>query len=387
MKKDPRQELTALFRDRNLRFPARPSLCQDIVLFSMPDGLGVQFRGGDEPVIVRGRYATSAVDFILSTLDGSRSIEDLLEACPPAIPTKVMLQTVWLLFTKGFIVESESSPDSEPLTADPAMLRQLLFWGRNLDRTRSAQYSRQVQERLRVCRLLLVANGLFGLAAFDLLSRAGVKNIVVYAWDDDGLMQSTLQQTRQVPAFFSAPKTTSTSLLASFLSEWLISCDLIVTAVRNMPNDAFATINTASLQNRRPWLRGHISGNRLEIGPYFSPFQSACFTCMVLRERSAQAFPIEEQLYQDHTAKPRESGTAGPFGETIVDAALSGGLLISEAVRAITRIAPPSLINRVLSLSAFASNFESNELVRVPRCPDCYVGSIPPPATATVDDG
>jgi hypothetical protein len=43
-----------MLEDRNLRFPARPRFIPDLSIFSMPDGLGIQIRGAEMPVLLRG---------------------------------------------------------------------------------------------------------------------------------------------------------------------------------------------------------------------------------------------------------------------------------------------------------------------------------------------
>src|SRR5262245_3299143 len=95
-----------MLKDHNLRFPERPRIIEDLRTFHMPDGLGVQFRGLEMPVIVRGLHAGAALGYLLPALDGTRTLEDLLAGCPESLPAGVMLQTVSLLHTKGLLAPS-----------------------------------------------------------------------------------------------------------------------------------------------------------------------------------------------------------------------------------------------------------------------------------------
>ena len=47
--------------DPNLRFPEKFALIEDLDVFEMPDGLGLQLRGGATNLVIRGQLAMLAV--------------------------------------------------------------------------------------------------------------------------------------------------------------------------------------------------------------------------------------------------------------------------------------------------------------------------------------
>src|SRR5262249_53869904 len=55
-------------------------------------------------------------------------------------------------------------------------------------------------------------------------------------------------------------------------------------------------------------------------------------------------------------------------------AACLGGLLALEAMRLITRLAPPQMAGRVLHVDFFAPEMTYHRVLRMPRCPACGYG-------------
>lgn len=378
--------LRAMLGDINLRFPRRPRLLPDLSIFEMPDGLGIQFRGAESPVILRGGVAGFALRSLMPMLDGTRTLDDLIELCPTELSHETLLRTLSLLFTKGLIGaggsaerESQIRPASESLRVDGEILqRQLLFWGRKIGVTRGLESASQVQRLLETSKLILLGTGLFGAATFDILARSGCHDIQVLDWDDNDVITRAVaaNPVAQPPSIHLL--TNSTAEASSQLRALGDTADLIVVAARNAPAALFRAVNRISLERKCPWLRAHEDGTQIEVGPYVRPFESACYTCMELRESSARDFAVEEYLYQENLASPRRAGETLPRGEAVAVATLAASLVAGEVVRILTGIAAPTLLNAVLTVSPMSGSFETNRLLRVPRCPDCFRGAITP---------
>jgi bacteriocin biosynthesis cyclodehydratase domain-containing protein len=359
--------LRRLFDDPNIRFPAKPRLIEDVSVFRIPDGLGVQFRSQEAPVLIRGREAEGALNYLLSALDGSRSVPDLIEQTPKDVPKKAVFQTLWLMKTKGLLGGEEDAAGP----ADDGLRRQLLFWGRHLTVTHSAASSTEIQRRLETARIVLIGTGMFGAATYDVLARSGCGAFSVLAWDDDGVVESALKAHPVTPQQFAHLPTTSVDDAGARLRTWIEGADLVVTATRNAPAALFQMLNEICLERHVPCLRATMEGTRIEIGPYVYPYGSACFTCMELRKRSMEEFAVEEQLYQESLAEERPSGETRPMGEAVAFSTLAAGLVSAEVVRILTEIAPPTLIDSVLTVSPLKGTFEVHRFLRVPRCPSC----------------
>ena len=66
----------------------------------------------------------------------------------------------------------------------------------------------------------------------------------------------------------------------------------------------------------------------------------------------------------------------------MASATTSAGLLVAEAVRILTGIAPPAALDGVLEVDHVTGATRRRTLLRVPRCPACGPAA-PRPATTT----
>jgi bacteriocin biosynthesis cyclodehydratase domain-containing protein len=357
-KLDPESEaLLGVLGDPNVRFPARPRLATDLAVFTMPDGLGLQIRGGMVPVAIKGASATEAMRFVLSVADGTLSLDDFLQKRPATLSTESLLRTLWVLHTKGLLVDESPSTARD---ASTAKLREHLFWERRLSVTRSAKYGTEFAERLGVSRVVVVASGLLGVATCELLVASGVGVVDLVVWKDADLLEFYPQGARVAD---------NIEELKNYLEILALGGDLIVGTTMNAPPKCLHILNDIALTFDIPVLFGNDDGAGIDIGPLVHPYRSACLTCKSLREQSSDEHAIENILYQLDQDKHVE--VLNPRGEWIAGAAIGASLLVAEVVRVLTRFAPPTLVNAVLRADTVNGNWNTNQCTRVPRCPDC----------------
>jgi bacteriocin biosynthesis cyclodehydratase domain-containing protein len=371
---DEMRTLLGRLLDPNIRFPPVPRLVPDLRTFAMPDGLGIQFRGGEIPIIIRGTRANDVLAFLLPRLDGTRTLDALLTECPSELPKPTLLRTLSLLHSKGLLTGAESS--SPGPGTDDVLRRQMLFWGRHLDLSRNASSAVEVQRRLATARLVLVGTGMFGITAYDLLTRSGCIEVRALDWNDDGLFHETLIDSPTPPRELVHLSATSVDAAAAQLRAWAEDTDFLVTATCDAPAALFRAINRLSLIHSMPWLHANMSGSRADIGPYVWPHDSACFHCMELRQASMQGLAIEEHLYQEHLAEERDAAERIPRGEAVWSSTLAASLLTGEVIRVVSGIAAPTLLNAVIEISPVSGGMRMNHFLRVPRCPECYQGEV-----------
>jgi bacteriocin biosynthesis cyclodehydratase domain-containing protein len=382
--------LLAQLQDPNLRFPTCPAFVEDLDIFEMPDGLGIQFRGAESPVIIRGRSVVPVLQFLRAHLDGSTEVQGLLRSRPPEISPMVLLRSLLLLHAKGLLVSGvlisgNARPDRQPpLPEDPTAQRQLLFWGRHLDLTRSAASPLEVQRRLETSRVILVGAGLFGAVTTDLLVRTGCRNTQVIGWNDDGPLKRALSaMPTPLPSAVHLP-TTSVDALRAELNDRMEEADLLLTATCDAPALMFRAVNDLCLAAGCPWLLGNTEGSVFQLGPLVEPYESACYSCLELRSRSGGSYAIENELYQERLATTRSASERILLGEALWPATLAASILVGEAVRLLSGLAATTLTNARLHLTPVTGLIEQNEVIRVPRCPDCYRGQLAPQAVPTV---
>lgn len=371
----------SLLSDRTLRFPRRPQLAADLSVFEMPEGLGVQFRGAEAPVVIRGRIASIALRYLLPKLDGSHDLRQLLILEPPEPLTQsTVAKTLSLMYGKGLIV---SGPPADATTRSPEhrdtfkanarQARQRLFWGRLLDVTRSASSSQEIERRLATCSVVVIGTSFFGAATCDVLDRSGFESIGFFDWDDDGAAASAVEQF--VSSAVHADIRSMEGLL-SRIEPSLDGADLVITATRGAPAELYTRLNRLVIQRRIPLLRGDFDGIEYEIGPYVYPYGSPCLTCMRLRRSSALDAALEEEMYQKSLEIDAPAGTTPPIGESVPAAISAAGLLVADAVRAVSGIAAPTLLGQILTMSAVTGAMRTDVFARVARCPDCFTGEL-----------
>ena len=220
---------------------------------------------------------------------------------------------------------------------------------------------------MRDTRVLLISNGLFGAATRDILRLAGFDNVLTIDFDDDAV--NDLAVTRERIAIGRDP-----NKFFMAIEDQIPCSDIVITALRNFPQALSYVINRSILLNGVRWLRGEETATGTEIGPFIEPNDSPCYTCMALRKRSAEEYPIEEQLYNDHLGEDENSRYPKLAGESIGHATASAGMLVEEAIRAATIINTPLTHGSVLTLW-YDGSVSHEPFVRIPRCPDCYRGT------------
>ena len=52
------------FNDRNVGFPEKPKLIDNIRIYKSPHGLGIQFRGGPHKFIIKGHNSYSVFNYL-----------------------------------------------------------------------------------------------------------------------------------------------------------------------------------------------------------------------------------------------------------------------------------------------------------------------------------
>lgn len=363
-------EVLQPFRDRNLRFPTKPELVPDLHFFDMPDGLGLQIRGGEQTIVLRGPLVESVLPWVLESIDGNKTVEELIAQRPKTISAQEAAQGLLIAFKRG-LIQAAKSNETEQSCHDAFVAKQKLFFARNIGSTRCNSNANEAQTRVASKKVLLLGNGLFGAFTLEALIRSGCQNIVLLDWGADEFLfkafpakefESVLESKTLDQSFEDATKA---------LRQLVPAVDLVVTATRNAPQQLFEFINQVCIENQRKWIRGNDTADGVEIGPYVEPYYSACFTCMIARQACSLEQAIEEELYQEHIANNPVTDSLN--GESIATASAAAGHLVSEVVRVLTEIHKPTLDGSVLSIGANGA-INTHRFRRVPRCSDCYNG-------------
>lgn len=352
----------SFLREGGTNFPKFPKLLEDIVVFQMPDGLGMQFRGLSNPVVLRGALVQSLLPKLLPLLDGEHDVAELIERFSKDASKGEIAFLLKVLFSRGAIADC----NKESVGKSIVDRKQQLFYGRRLGLTRNSRSSSEVVEKITNARVAVIADGLLGAAVVDLLNRSGFENLIVAA------LKSEENAEELYSGFPAATKIAlienSESAVRTFLLKEVISANLVVAALRNVPQSVFFAINEMCLQAEVQWLRAADNGSKVEVGPYVNPYDSPCFECMLVRQISVSDYAVEEELYQDFLQG--QVSVSGILGESLGLVTQAAAYVAQEAVRIITAIERPQLEGSVLTFNS-SGTIEQNGFNRVPRCEAC----------------
>ena len=367
--------------DPNLRFPEKFALIEDLDVFEMPDGLGLQLRGGATNLVIRGQLANTLTPWLLGEIKQQTTLENLINSRPANSNAGQIEELLLLLLRKGCLVDltaNDCSKNSTPQNENAEgrlEARQRLFWGRKLGFTRNNASAQEIERKLSEARVVLVADGLLGCCAFDILHRSGINKIdVVDRFNNCDLMQLVEDASNSgIQACYCNAETLDT--LAQVLESKVETSDLLITVTRNAPPSFFNLINTIALETPIEWLRANETAVELEIGPLVIAHDTACYCCYELRARSASEHPIEETLYLQHLETLPNADPKPMLGESLAFATAGGANIAMEAIRALTKISLPVTLGAVV-FNSFDGHTEQMKVKKVARCPACYRGTI-----------
>lgn len=361
-------------KDPNLRFPKKPTLVDDLDVFEMPDGLGMQVRGGATNLVVRGRLAVGLMPWLIGELKQKTSLENIVKSRPAGSHEAEIEELLLLLVRKGYLVDAETKEASVETGKQGLDAKQRLFWGRKLGFTRNNTSAKEVEGKLKGAKIVLVADGLLGCCTFDILHRSGINTIEVIDRLNNTDLKKLVEDAQNNGMQTSYTHADTLDTLAELIESKVDTADLLVTATRNAPQSFFNRINQISLETPIDWLRANESAVELEIGPLVVPRDTACYTCYVLRTRSASDHPIEESLYSQHIESLPKSERPMQ-GESLAFATAGGAQISMEVIRAITKISLPVTLGAVI-FNTFDGHTEQLKVKKVARCPDCFSGAV-----------
>jgi hypothetical protein len=174
--------IRAILADPNLRFPQRPKLSEDLIVYAMPDGLGIQIRGVVEPVIIRDNQAAEAIQYIHKTCRAAKTVSEVLNEAPASISETAILRSFLTLHARGLIVDAAADRSDPVVYSGDPETKSALFWSRHLGISGSCESAASVVKSIASHSITLFGNGLFCSLLLEALIRSGFMNIVVLNW-------------------------------------------------------------------------------------------------------------------------------------------------------------------------------------------------------------
>jgi bacteriocin biosynthesis cyclodehydratase domain-containing protein len=304
--------------------PERPRLVPWLAFVELGDGR-LQLRATDFAFTIPDPMLADVVRHLRELLDGSRSVEELTGSGGAAFLPGTILFVLKLLRQRGVLQEA-AQPALEAEDRDrfaPA----LRFFSHH------TSAPEEVLGRLRQARVTLTGDPALGRQLADTLAEMGV-----------GFVESTDAADAHLGA----------------------QTGLIVALARTPATRFFETVNATCLGTGRRWMHVALAGRAALVGPTVAPGETACFTCLGLRQATFDR-PSDFEAFRAHTGLHGENdeGALGSLTTTMVSQAAL------EIVRLFTGFAPPATFGRLFVFDAAHPRVVGHDVLRVPRCPSC----------------
>jgi ribosomal protein S12 methylthiotransferase accessory factor len=132
-----------------------------------------------------------------------------------------------------------------------------------------------------------------------------------------------------------------------------------------------AAINTAALQENRPWLLVRPTGRELWLGPLFQPGETGCWMC--LRRRLERNRAVHRFVAEKNNLAALPFTTQGTLPATLAAACHMAAVAAAQFLAG----GAGGLAGKVLSLDWATYTSQTHALVRHPHCPACGTAENP----------
>jgi bacteriocin biosynthesis cyclodehydratase domain-containing protein len=299
--------------------PQRPALKQWFRLLWREDVLLFQY--GETIVSFEGRAAAKLLPPLLPLLDGSRSVDEIVDVLGPAVRPAVE-KALGLLADHGLLTEGPAGTSDESLEGAAEFLAATDPFGRS---------ACDVAARLKVARVAVVGSGPAAAEVSSSLVRSGLGDLERRPLESAGEGLERFELAVAAPAGEEVPR----------LSAW----------------------NDCALRAAVPWLQVlPFDGRLAAIGPLYVPGETACYECFLAR-RASNVEDGRSFLALQHIAVPLPAApsllqaVAGAAGTLALRWLVHGDQFLPGTWYALE-------LHPQLSL-------EAHVLYRVPRCRAC----------------
>ena len=335
---------------------------------------------------------------LLQLLDGTRTTAEIvarMRARDPALPAADVEDAIRMLADAGYLEDADTPPPD-------------VFGAEEVERyRRNAEFfsyyhhpplsGYDFQARLRRSRVTVLGIGGLGSYVALALAAAGAGDLLLVD-DDEVELHNLNRQVLYTGADVGTPKTdaaarrvaqanphVAVSTLTRRVSgvddarDCMRGRDLLVCAADRPRIRIYDWLNEASIIERVPWFRGANDGLTVNVFLHV-PGRTACFACEQRRALASvpgYAAMLEHAMHvvADRTVNPCTAPVSG----------LIGSLVALEAVKFLSGVAPPVVLNRKLIFDLQTMQIRFNDGVRDPDCDACGHLDEPAPDPAAPD--
>lgn len=282
--------LREFFADENVRFPKYPSLVEGIHAYRAPWGMGVQFRGGAERIVVRGGGSYAVWDYLSSHLDGSKTLSELVAGAQQEGLDTVELASFLKTLHCYHLLKESSTEGSAVVEVEVGsnMEQQMGYYNRILPLTGRNESAEQALQRLTKAKVLLIVSAeLLDFAARSLYE-ACIRNLGVIRIVGAEESQAGGKKIAGVDVLAERVFSYRDAKQVEAALHGMVEDYAYVLSVLREPSQRFLG-DIAHMCNikQRPYLPISLTENEYTVGPFFFPhMDTACVTCVNLRRQS-----------------------------------------------------------------------------------------------------
>lgn len=128
---------------------------------------------------------------------------------------------------------------------------------------------------------------------------------------------------------------------------------------------AYLQLNQACLKMGIPLIGAELDTHQVVIGPTVLPGKSACYNCYRLRLKENEQFKKQDYILKAENFNPL-------WDMRMLEPSIANHVSL-EAIKVLTEIKPPMLVNRLLTLTSLDAHGRFDELLRKTTCAHCGI--------------
>jgi bacteriocin biosynthesis cyclodehydratase domain-containing protein len=361
--------------------PKRPTLCK--YLYYVPVGTDMlQIYAGSRVMLLKGKSVTDLLPLLQPYLDGTKELEEIVDALKTRVSERVILDCIRLLYEKGIVEDAPVLSDLEFPLPEQSFYKSQLSYFAHFHSDRFAY-----QRMLRNSTVAIVQQGTLADTVVPALAVCGVGTIkgmdsslvteqdigaspFLKAEDLDKprteVLRDVVARTNPYVHYEGLQKRVDEPSDIESLAQ---GADLVVFCGNRQAFPLLEWTNAVCLRTSRKWTSGIIDLGGGTVGPSVIPFQTPCYECYRLRSDSNDNDFVHTEAFRDFLRSSPEIQVESP--SFFPQGAMVGNLLAAEAVRMLTGYTFPTTLGSILRISFQDWEVRKHEILKIPWCPSC----------------
>lgn len=375
-KRNQQNILNQFFCDKNVHFPHKPKIVDGIHVYEAPKGLGIQFRGGTEKFLIKGADTYKIWNFLKTMLDGTHTLEEIIDRGwklqgLDRVDTGTFLKTLhcYHLLEPDTFIKQESIKMSFDIFSE----KQAQYYDRVVPYSGLNKNGKDVLERIRNCKVMLIADEIFAPLVSFQMQMAGFRDLgfLVTGNDESKIAKNYISEQINIMTYENISEVKTTNF-RNILSQKMPDYQYVLTILSNPSVFFLNEIGRMCTLFNLPMLSISIKDNDYEVGPFYFPeLESPCISCYNLREQSFRKDAIYEYIYQEDLRIKGKLTNNEIKGFDYNSLAIVVNMAICQFKNALAAVSQPKLIGCVYKFNSLNYNMSMENFFKVPGCSSC----------------